>query len=130
MDTKLLTRLLGGSSFLAWLAVAGLCLGAAGGAYWWVDNHGYQRATLEWSVKYTQREVDLERRRLAELDRQATANDIAKAAEAARIAQLRNEAAQMERRLQDLAKEATSDPDAERLGINADSVARINSVGR
>lgn len=130
MIIKLLAGLLGGKVWLAWLIVAGLGLGAVGGVYWWIDNGGYQRATLEWSVKYTQRENELERRRIAELDRQALANDTAKAAEAARIAVLREEKAKLERDLIALADAASSDPNATREGLGADSVARINSVGR
>lgn len=126
---KLIASLLGGKTWLVWLIVAALGLGALGGAYWWVDHGGYQRATLEWTVKYNDRELALERQRLAELDRQATANDSAKAAEAARIAQLRNELAQAERELQEQSHEADIDPNADRVGLGSDSVLRINRIG-
>lgn len=125
----LIARLLGGSSVAAWLVVAVLGLGAVGGAYWWVDHGGYNRATLEWTVKYDQRELALEKLRLAELDRQALANDRAKAAEAERIAQLRNELAQAERELQEQSHEADVDPNADRIGLGAGSVQRLNRIG-
>lgn len=126
---KILSALLGGKTWLAWLIVAGLGLGALGGVYWYVDHGGYQRATLEWTVKYNDRELALERQRLAELDRQAQANDQAKAAEAARIAQLRNELAQLERELEEQSHAADNDPNADRIGLGADSVHRINRIG-
>lgn len=126
----LLARLLGGSKLMAWLIVAGLVAGAVGGAYWYVERQGYNRAALEWTVRYTEREAELERQRFAELERQALANDRAKAAEAARIAQLRNEAAQLELQLQELADAAAIDPDADRIGLGAPSVQRLNGIGR
>lgn len=126
---KFIAGLLGGNTLMAWLIVAGLGLGAVGGVYWWVDHQGYQRATLEWTVKYNDRELALEKQRLAELDRQATANDRAKAAEAARIAQLRNELAQRERELEEQSHEADVDPNADRVGLGADSVRRIQRIG-
>lgn len=125
----LLARLLGGSSIAAWLVVAALGLGLAGGAYWYVDHGGYQRASQEWSAKYQARELALERQRMAELDRQATANDQAKANEAARLAQLRNELSALERQLQEQAHEAAIDPDADRVGLGASSVRRIDAIG-
>jgi len=125
----LLARLLGGSTIAAWLVVAGLGVAATGGAYLWAQNQGYQRATLEWSVKYQERELALERQRLAELDRQALANDQAKAAEAARIAQLRNELTALERELQEQAHEADIDPDADRVGLSAGGVLRLQRIG-
>lgn len=126
---KLIAGLLGGNTLIAWLLVAGLGLGAVGGVYWYVDRQGYNRATLEWTVKYTERELALERQRLAELDRQALANDRAKAAERAAIEQLRNELAQAERELQEQSHEADIDPNADRIGLGADSVSRIGRVG-
>lgn len=127
---KLIAGLLGGNTLMAWLIVAGLGLGAVGGAYWWVDHQGYQRATIEWTVKYDQRELALERQRLAELDRQAQANDAAKASEAARLAQLRSELAEMEHQLQEQSHAADIDPNADRVGLGSDSVLRLNRIGR
>lgn len=126
---QLIARLFGGSTLVAWLIVAGLGLGVVGGAYWWVDRQGYTRATLEWTVKYNERELALERQRFAELDRQALANDRAKATEAARIAQLRSELAEMEHQIQEQSHEADVDPNADRVGLGADGVRRIQRVG-
>lgn len=126
---KIIASLLGGSTLAAWVLVAALGATALGGAYWYVDHQGYNRATIEWTVKYQERELALERQRLAELDRQAAANDRAKAAEAARIAQLRSELADMEHQLQEQSHEADIDPDADRVGLGASSVQRIGRIG-
>lgn len=126
---SLLAKLLGGNTLFAWLIVAVVATGAIGAAYWYADHGGYQRATLEWSEKYTARENALERQRIAELDRQAAANDAAKAAEASRIAQLRNELSALERELQEQSDAADNDPDAARIGLGADSVHRLNRIG-
>jgi hypothetical protein len=126
---KLIAGLLGGNTLIAWLIVAGLGLGALGGVYWYVDHGGYQRATLEWTVKYNDRELALEKQRIAELDRQALANDRAKAAERAAIEQLRNELAQAERELEEQSHEADNDPNADRVGLSAGGVQRIGRIG-
>ena len=114
----------------AMIGLATVVIGLAGGAYWYVDHGGYNRAATEWSAKYNDRELALERQRLAELDRQALANDQAKANEVARLAQLRNELTALERQLQEQADEAANDPDADRVGLGADSVLRIDRIGR
>lgn len=125
---SLLARLLGGSTIAAWLVVAALGAGVVSGAYWYASNQGYQRATLEWLVRYNERELALERQRLAELDRQALANDQAKAAERAALSQLRNEMAQLEIQLQERANEAAEDPDRGNIACNLECVRRHNSV--
>ncbi len=126
---KIIASLLGGSTLAAWAVVALLGVTAVGGAYWYARGQGYEQATVEWSQKYEARELSLERQRLAELDRQAQANDRAKANEAARIAQLRSELSEMERQLQEQSNEADIDPNADRVGLGADSVRRINGIG-
>ena len=126
---KLIASLLGGSTLAAWAVVALLSVAGLGGAYFWAQNQGYQRATVEWSQKYDARELVLERQKLAELDRQAQANDRAKASEAKRIAQLRSDLAELERQLQEQAHEADNDPDRDRVGLSADGVRRINGIG-
>lgn len=125
---KLIASLLGGHTLMAWLIVAGLGLGAVGGLYWYVDRGGYQRATLEWTVKYTERENELQKLRMAEIDRQALANDRAKASERAAIEQLRNETAQLEIQLRERANEAAEDPDRGNIACNLDCVRRHNSI--
>lgn len=124
----LIARLLGGSTIAAWLVVGVLGLGAVGGAYLWASHHGYQRATLEWSVKYQEREAELQRLAFQELDRQAAANEAAKANEAARLAQLRNELSALERQLQEQSNAADNDPDAGRIGLSSDGVQRLNQL--
>ena len=127
---KIIASLLGGNTLAAWAVVALIGVVSLGGAYFYASNQGYQRATVEWSQKYEARELALERQRLTELDRQAQANDRAKASEAKRIAQIRSELADLERQLQEQAHEADNDPDRDRVGLNGDSVRRINGTGR
>lgn len=124
----ILARLLGGSTIAAWLLIGVLGAGALGGAYLWAQHQGYQQATLEWSVRYQERELALEKQRMAELDRQALANDQAKAAERARLAALHNELAQLELQLQERADEAAKDPDRGNIACNLDCVRRHNSI--
>jgi len=124
----ILARLLGGSTVAAWLVVGVLGATALGGAYWYAQNQGFQRATLEWSVRYAGREAELQRLAFQELDRQAAANDAAKANEAARLAQLRNELSALERQLQEQSNAADNDPDAGRIGLSADGVQRVDGI--
>ena len=125
---KLLAGLLGGRTWLAWLIAGGSVLAVLGGLYAWVDHGGYNRATLEWTVKYEEREQDILRQRIAEADRQSVVNYEAKQAERAAIEELERELADREALISRLQDEAAADPDATRLGINADAVSRINRI--
>lgn len=124
----ILARLLGGSTIAAWLVVVVLGVGVVGGAYWYARGQGYEQASLEWSVRYAEREAELQRLAFQELDRQAAANDTAKANEAARLAQLRNELSALERQLQEQSNAADNDPDAGRIGLGSDSVFRLDKL--
>jgi len=103
------------------LALAGIC----GTLAFQLDQGGYRRATLEWTVKYEQRERELEAQRLKELDRQATVNAAAKAAEQARIAELQRRVADLDLLANELLTEAAADPNADRIGLDAEAVDRI-----
>lgn len=124
----MLAGLLGGKTWLAWLLSAAAVLTTLVGLAVWIDQGGYRRATLEWTVKYEQRERAIDKMRFDELERQAFANDQAKAAERAALEELERELAERELLIDQLREEAAADPDAEQLGINAAAVARINRI--
>jgi|GEM_PF-4040759 len=114
--------------FRAGAAAGGVLLALAGfgGAYAWIDHRGYERATQEWTVKYQQREDELNRQRLAELDRQATANAAAKAEEEAELEAYRKQVIAMADRNAQLANEAAADPNHDNIALDADAVTRHN----
>lgn len=104
------------------LALAGI----AGAAAYHFDRQGYGRATLEWTVKYERRERELEAQLLREIDRQASVNAAAKAAEQARIAALQRQLADLDLLANELLTEAANDPNADRIGLDGPAVERIN----
>lgn len=124
----LLTGLLGGKAWLAWLVAAGVGLGAVGGLYAYVDHQGYARAEAKWSQKYDAREAELQAVRFRELDRQATANAEAKAREAERIASMEAEIAALEAVVVENDRGAEADPNRDRVGLGADSINRLNRI--
>lgn len=124
----LLTALLGGKTWIVWLIAAGVGLSALAGVGLWIDRNGYQRAAAEWTIKYDKRELELNEQRFKEIDRQATANAEAKAKEAARLAAEMARAAELEARVLELEQQAENDPNANRIGLGADSVARLNQI--
>jgi hypothetical protein len=123
-----LARLLGGRTWLAWLLTAASVAGALGGIYAYVDHQGYKRATIEWSQKYDRREAELQAMRFRELDRQATANAEAKAAESARLREMAERLADLEAAAAENDRAAEADPNADRIGLGADSVERLNRI--
>lgn len=124
----LLARLLGGRTWAAWLVVAVLSISALGSVYAWIDHQGYARASAAWSKKYDAREAALTEQRFRELDRQATVNAEAKAREATRLAAEQARADALEAMIADLSAAAEHDPNAQRIGIGADSVDRLNRI--
>lgn len=124
----LLTRLLGGRTWLAWLIVAGLSLASLGGLYAYVDHKGYARAEDKWSQKYDAREAELQAARFRELDRQATANAEAKAREAKRLAEEQRRVDELDRQLAQINREADADPNRDRPGLSAGAVERLNRI--
>lgn len=123
-----LARLLGGRTWLAWMIAAASIAGALGGIYAYVDHGGYKRATLEWSQKYDRREAELQAMRFRELDRQATANAEAKAAESAKLKEMAERLAELEAAAIENDRAAEADPNADRIGLGADSVERLNRI--
>lgn len=125
---RALAALLGGKTWLAWLMVAVLGLGAVGGLYAYVDHQGYKRAEIKWSQKYDARELELQTVRFRELDRQATVNADAKAREAAILAAEQARADALEALIADLASAADEDPNKDRIGLGADSIKRLDRI--
>lgn len=101
-------------------------LAAIGAGYAWIDHQGYHRAELEWTVKYQQREAELERQMIAEADRQARVNAEAKAAEEAELEAYRQQLLKMAALAQQLAAEAEADPNHDNIALDADAVDRHN----
>ena len=124
----LLAGLLGGKTWLAWLVAGGSVLAILGGTYAWIDHGGYKRAELKWTVKYEQREREIAELRFKELERQAYANDQAKADERAALEQLEREFAALQELNQQLLEEAAADPDRDNIGLSASAVDRLNRI--
>lgn len=125
---KLLTDLLGGKAWLAWLVVAFVGLGGLGAAYAYVDHSGYARASSGWTVKYDDLEAAVERASAAETARQSQANEAAKSAEASAVQVEQDREASLEATITELQVEADSDPNKDRVGLGADSVNRLNRI--
>jgi hypothetical protein len=123
-----LASLLGGKTWLAWVVVAGVSLGALGGAVAYIDHNGYARAEAEGVIKYQKRELELDTQRFKEIDRQATVNSEAKAKEAEKWAQEHARADALEALIVDLQNQADNDPNANNCGIGPDSVDRLNRI--
>ena len=116
---------------LSWriIGVVGLLttiLGGLAGLYAYVDHQGYQRATLEWTVRYERREAELRQQLADELDRQASINAMAKAAEEAELETYRKQLLAMADLAQRLADEAAADPNADNVALDAAAVDRHN----
>ena len=116
---------------LSWriIGVVGLLatiLGGLAGLYAHVDHQGYQRATLEWTIKYERREAELRQQLANELDRQASINAAAKAAEDAELEALRLRLVEMSNRAMVLMQEAAADPNAGNVALDAAAVDRHN----
>ncbi len=120
--------LFGGSKLAAWALVAALGLGTLGGAYAWVDHGGYARAEAAWTIKYHEREIELQKQLFIEIEHQAIANDAAKAREAEKLAAEQKRRAELEAALLLAEQEADEDPGRDRIGIGADSVSRLNRI--
>lgn len=101
-------------------------VGAAAGVYAWIDHQGYQRAALEWTVKYNAREAELKQQAADELARQQAANDAAKAEEDAQLeAERKRQMAAIDLAMT-LADEAAADPNHDNIALDAAAVDRHN----
>lgn len=107
------------------VAIVTLLVGI-GGVYAWIDHQGYQRATLEWTVKYEKREAELERQRADELARQKDANDAAIAEMNQQLALYKDELVKATALEEELAKQTAADKQAARIALDAAAVDRYN----
>ncbi|MBX5010904.1 hypothetical protein [Rhizobium lentis] len=101
-------------------------------AVWWgastIYNNGYDAASLKYRVEIAELKQAAAAAANAETERQAAANNAAKAREAERIAQMRAENESLELKIKELEREAGEDPDAGRTALGAPGVQRINKV--
>ena len=101
-------------------------------AVWWgvstIYNNGYDAASLKYKAEIAELKQAASDAANAETERQAAANNAAKAREAARIANMQAEADNLHSRIEELQREASQDPDAGRPAVGATGVQRINSV--
>jgi hypothetical protein len=104
-----------------WLigALAGVLVLA--GTYAIADHRGYQRAATAYTAQ-------IATARANEIERQDTANNVAKAAEAAAIAQMQADNDTLQNKIEELQREADQDPDAGRAALGSSSVRRINQI--
>lgn len=107
------------------IAAGGLAiLGTVGGIAYKLDQDGYHRAELEWTVKYQKREAELNQQRVDELDRQASINAMAKADEAAALEAYRLKLREMAQLTLQLMEQAAEDPNANKVALDAEAIAR------
>ncbi|MBX5279144.1 hypothetical protein HJB94_30230 [Rhizobium sp. NLR13a] len=118
-----------------WLVGAVAVLAIAGGLFWvglTAYNHiydsGYAAAVVVKDAEIAELKQAAADAAIAETERQAVANNAAKAREAERIAQMQAENESLELKIKELEREAGEDPDAGRVALGASSVRRINSV--
>lgn len=97
-------------------------------AYFWIDGRGYDRAASEYKARIAVIHASYKAAEVAETERQATANNAAKAREAARIAEMQAANESLQSQIEELEREASEDPDAGRAALGASSVRRINKV--
>ncbi|NNH56894.1 hypothetical protein HLI01_08745 [Rhizobium laguerreae] len=107
-------------------ALAALALLLA--AYAYVDHRGYARAEVHYKGVIAAEHAAAASARSAEVERQATRQNEAKAREAERIAAMQAEADRLTKQIEELQREASEDPDAGRTALGATSVQRINKV--
>ncbi|MBZ9790534.1 hypothetical protein K9B32_10425 [Rhizobium sp. 3T7] len=106
------------------LALAGLLLLAANAVY----NRGYDAGAGKFKAEIAEMKAAAVTAANAETERQEAANNAAKAREAARIVQMQAENETLEKKIEELQREADQDPDAGRVVLGAPSVRPINQI--
>lgn len=92
------------------------------------DTKGYDRASVEYQLKIEQIKSEQLILAAAERNRQQAANDSAKRREATLIDEINTSSDELDQKLLELSVESLKDPDANRAGLNAASVRRINKI--
>jgi hypothetical protein len=123
-----IAKALGLNSLWIWLAALVLAASAILAAYTYVDHKGYQRAVIVYQARIDTIVADYATAKADEVERQAAANNAAKAREAVRIAEMQAANAALQSQIKELADEADKDPDAGKPAIGASSVQRINKI--
>ncbi|MGZ2429572.1 hypothetical protein [Rhizobium redzepovicii] len=113
-----------GRRILAALAALALLLAA----YAYVDHRGYARAEAHYKGVIAAEHAAAAGAAIAETERQAAANNAAKAREAARIAEIQAETESLNKKIEELQREADEDPSADVPVLGAPSVRRVNKV--
>jgi hypothetical protein len=112
----------------AYLLAALVAIAALWGVYAYIDDQGYQRAAVTYEAKIVGIHADYAAAALAEAQRQAAANNAAKALEASRIAEMQAANQSLQQQVEELEHEASQDPDAGKPVLGAPSVRRINKI--
>ncbi|TBC21578.1 hypothetical protein [Rhizobium ruizarguesonis] len=97
-------------------------------AYAYVDHRGYARAEIHYKGVIAAEHTAAITARNSEVERQAARQNEAKAREAEHIAEMQAEADQLTKQVEELQREASEDPDADRTALGATSVRRINQI--
>ncbi|MGV1793834.1 hypothetical protein [Rhizobium sp. A37_96] len=111
-----------------WIVGALAALLTLVGVYLVADHRGYQRAAATYTAEIAQMKAEAATARANEIERQDAANNAAKTAEAARIAQMQADATALQTQIEELQREAHQDPDAGKPALGASSVQRINKI--
>lgn len=111
-------RLAGAAVLIAGMIAGGWAIVAR------ADSAGYQRATLEWTLREERLKAELAQLRADEIDRQQSINAMAKAAEEAELEALRIKLASSQALNIQLADEAAADPNHDNIAFDAAAVDR------
>lgn len=111
-----------------WLAGALASVLLLVGVYALADHRGYQRAATAYTAQIAQIQAAAATVRANELERQSTANNAAKQAEASAIAEMQAANDSLQNKIEELQREAHQDPDAGKPALGASSVQRINKI--
>lgn len=123
-----IAKLLGGSELAAWAVIVLLAVAAFAGTYAIADNRGYARAEAHYTAEIASIKAAAATARADEIERQSSANNSAKQAEAQRIAAMQADADALQHQIEELQREAHQDPDAGKPALSASSVQRINKI--
>ncbi|WP_051264104.1 hypothetical protein [Rhizobium leucaenae] len=111
-----------------WLIGALAAIAVLVGVYAYAHHSGYVQAQAYYQGQIAQLKADIATARANEIERQDTANNAAKAREAATIAQMQADNDTLQNKIEELQREADQDPDAGRAALGSSSVRRINQI--